>query len=95
MSMVSYVTALLRVEVQWELEFAYARGRLLVFGIREVSTPVGLPWCNPFIFVERVYLWNVLFCGTHYSCFYWNAFCVERLYVWNAVIKKPPPRRRW
>jgi hypothetical protein len=42
--MVSYFTVLLRVEVRRELEFAYARGRLLVFGIREVSTPVGLPW---------------------------------------------------
>jgi hypothetical protein len=39
-----YFTVLLRVEVRREEEFAYARGRLLVFGIREFSTPVGLPW---------------------------------------------------
>jgi hypothetical protein len=43
MLVVSHFTVLLRVEVRRELEFAYDRGRLLVFGIREVSTPVGLP----------------------------------------------------
>jgi hypothetical protein len=51
MLMVCYFTVLLRVEVRRELEFAYARGRLLVFGIREVSTPVGLPCCQPRTFV--------------------------------------------
>jgi hypothetical protein len=34
-----YRTVLLRVEVRRELEFAYARGRLLVFGIREGCPP--------------------------------------------------------
>jgi hypothetical protein len=44
MLMVCYFTVLLRVEARREEEFAYARGRLLILGIREVSTPVGLPW---------------------------------------------------
>jgi hypothetical protein len=54
MLMVSYFTVLLRVEVRRELELAYARGRLIVFGIREVSTPVGLPWWNIYRFEGRL-----------------------------------------
>jgi hypothetical protein len=53
MIMVCYLTVLLRVEVWRELEFAYARGRLLVLIIREVSNPVRLllRQCHPFILV--------------------------------------------
>jgi hypothetical protein len=49
MLMVSYFTVLLRIEDWRELEFAYDRVRLIVLGIREVSTPVGLPWSHTVI----------------------------------------------
>jgi hypothetical protein len=47
MFMVCYFTVLLHVEVRQEEESAYDRGRLLVFRIRQVSTPVGLPCSHP------------------------------------------------
>jgi hypothetical protein len=49
MLMVCYFTVLLRVEVRRKDELAYARGRILVFGIREVSTPVCLPYLVGYI----------------------------------------------
>jgi hypothetical protein len=55
---------------------------------------------NAFIHVTHLSLWNAFICGMYFFVertphVFVERFFVERLYLWNTVIKKPPPRRRW